>query len=217
MRYNVNLASRPYIDAHRFYTNWLTGLGVLFVVTAVLVGFALHALIGSRQVAGEIRKVEDQISKLDAQRARAQEVMGRPENRETRDKSRFLNDAIARKSFSWTRVFEELERVVPPRVHVASIRPEIKNDQVLLVMTVAGDTRENVVELLRRMESSESFRQPQLRSEDVRQVNNGSSQAEFEISAQYVPWLAVPLSAPPNAAPPAAAPAAPTRSPKGGK
>jgi len=206
MRYNVNLASRPYIDARRFYTNWLTGLGALFVLTAVLLSFALHALLGSRQVAGEIRKVEGQIAKLDAQRARAQEVMGRPENRDVRDRSRFLNDAIARKSFSWTRVFEELERVVPPRVHVASIRPEIKNDQVLLVMTVAGDTRENVVELLRRMEGSESFRHPQLRSEDVRAMNSGGSQAEFEISAQYVPQVSVPQR-----------PAAPAAPAKGGK
>ena len=188
MRYNINLASQPYIDARRFYTNWLTGLGALFLFAAILVGFALNALIGSRQVASEVRKVEGQIAKLDQQRARAQEVMDRPENRDVREKSRFLNAAITRKAFSWTRVFEELERVMPPRVHVVSIRPEVKDDQVRLVMTVAGDTRETAVELLRRMEASERFRQPQLISEDVRQTNTGS-QVEFAISAQYVPQV----------------------------
>jgi len=135
-----------------------------------------------------VRKVEGQIAKLDQQRARAQEVMDRPENRDVREKSRFLNAAITRKAFSWTRVFEELERVMPPRVHVVSIRPEVKDDQVRLVMTVAGDTRETAVELLRRMEVSERFRRPQLISEDVRQTNTGS-QVEFAISAQYVPQV----------------------------
>ena len=193
MRYHINLASKPYIHARRFYTNWLTGLGVLFLFAAVLVGFAVRALIGSRQVASEVGKLQGQIAKLDAQRARAQEVMDRPENRDVREKSRFLNEAIVRKAFSWTRVFEELERVVPPRVHVVSIRPEVKNDQVQIVMRVAGDTRENAVELLRRMEGSQSFRNPQLRSEDVRQGSNGS-QVEFEISAQYVPQVVLPVA-----------------------
>ena len=187
MRYNINLASHPYIDARRFYTGWLAGLGALFLAAAILVGFAIHALVGSRQVASEVRKVEAQIATLDQQRARAEEVMNRPENRDVREKSRFLNQAIARKAFSWTRVFEELEHVVPPRVHVISIRPEVKNDQVQLLMTVAGNTRADAVELLKRMESAESFRNPQLLSEDVRQVGNGGSQAEFQISAQYVP------------------------------
>ncbi|MDP9269236.1 MAG: PilN domain-containing protein [Acidobacteriota bacterium] len=200
MRYQINLASRPYIDARRFYTNWLAGLGALFLLAALLVGLALHALVGSRQVAGEVRKIKAQIAKLDEQRARAEEVMNRPENRDVRERSRFLNGTIARKAFSWTQVFEELERVVPPRVHVLSIHPEVKNDQVQLVMRVAGDSRASVVELLRRMEGSQSFRNPQLRAEDVRQTSNGGAQVEFEISAQYVPQVYAPKVAPPIAA-----------------
>jgi hypothetical protein len=76
---------------------------------------------------------------------------------------------------------------VPPRVHVLSIRPDIKKDQVELDMTVAGDSRENAQELLRRMEASDRFRDPQLKSEDVKQTPSGATQVEFQFAAIYVP------------------------------
>ena len=194
MRYDINLASRPYVDARRFYANWLAVLVPLFLVAAALVGFAINALVSSREVARAVDKVKGEIATLDAQHARAQEVMERAENRNTRLQSQFLNQAIARKAFSWTRVFEELERVMPPRVHVISIRPEVKDEQVQIVMTVAGDTRASSVELLRRMETSASFRQPQLRSETVRQTSNGGGQIEFEVAARYVPLATMPAA-----------------------
>src|SRR3954464_15671502 len=189
MRYDINLARRPYIDARRFYSRWTAILLPLFLLAAVLVGFAVHAVVSSREVAHGVRQVESEIAQLDQQKARAEEVMNRPENRDTREKSHFLNQAIARKAFSWTRVFEELERVVPPRVWVVSIRPEVKNDQVRLMLTVAAPSRGSAVELLQRMEASESFRRPELISEEVRQTNGGDSQVELQIAAQYVPQV----------------------------
>jgi type IV pilus assembly protein PilN len=192
MRYNINLARRPYIDARSFYANWLAILVPLFVLAAVLVGFAAHAAVSSREVARGVRKVEDEIAQLDQQKKRAEEVMNGPENRDTRQKSQFLNQVIARKAFSWTRAFEELERVVPPRVHVMSIRPEVKNDEMQIVMTVAGDTRENVLELMRRMETSQSFRQPRITSEDVKQTQ-ARPEVEFQVEARYVPQSALPV------------------------
>src|SRR3954469_13272552 len=195
MRYDINLARRPYIDARRFYSRWTAILLPLFLLAAVLVGFAVHAVVSSREVAQGVRQVESEIAQLDQQKARAEEVMNRPENRDTRTKSQFLNQAIARKAFSWTRVFEELEHLMPARAHVISIRPEMKNDEMRLVLTVAGDTRDSANELLRKMEASESFRQPQLISEDLRQTPNGGSQVEIQISAKYVPQTPVAMQA----------------------
>ena len=186
MRYDINLATRPYVDARRFYTNWLMVLVPLFVVAAVLVGYAVRGMTESRDVAAKVRDMETRIAALDRDRARAQEVMDRPANRDTREKSQFLNATIERKAFSWTQVFMELERIVPARVHVLAIHPEIKDERVEIVMTVAGASREDAVELLRHMEASESFRQPQLRSEDVKQTPGGSPEVEFVVAATYV-------------------------------
>jgi Tfp pilus assembly protein PilN len=194
MRYDINLASRPYIDARRFYASWALLLVPLFLIAVVLVGMSITAQMSSREVAHKVRQENARIAALDQNRAKAEEVMNRPENRDTRDKSRFLNDAIARKAFSWTQVFEELERVMPDKVRVLAIKPEIKDDRVLLVLSIAGETRADAVELVRRMETSPSFRQPQLRSEDVTQTPSGGSMVRFEVAATYVPHAAVPAS-----------------------
>ena len=186
MRYDINLATRPYIDARSFYARWLTLLLPLTLVAVVLAGLAVRALVGSREVARKVREEQARIAVLDQNRANAEAVLSRAENRDTRDQSRFLNDLIARKAFSWTRVFEELERVMPDRVRVLAIHPEIKDSRVLVVMTVAGETRADGQELLRRIESSPSFRQPELRSEDVSHTGEGSM-VRFEVAATYVP------------------------------
>ena len=62
------------------------------------------------------------IADRDRRRAEAEEFLNRQENRNTRDKSQFLNELIERKAFSWTRVLENLEKVMPPRVHLVSIQ-----------------------------------------------------------------------------------------------
>ena len=63
------------------------------------------------------------IADRDRCRAEAERISEPPENRTTRDMSQFLNELIERKAFSWTRVLENLEKVMPPRVHLVSISP----------------------------------------------------------------------------------------------
>ncbi len=78
-----------------------------------------------------------------------------------------MNGLIQRKAFSWTRVFEDLEQVMPSNLHVVSLRPELdEQGQVELNMKVVGDTREAAVELVHRMESSKHFQGAQLVQEN---------------------------------------------------
>ena len=89
---------------------------------------------------------------------RAEAFLNQPENRTTRDQSQFINELIERKSFSWTRVLEDLEKVMPPRVHLVSIHPELdEENQLALKMVVAGDSRDRAIELAHRMEESRHF------------------------------------------------------------
>jgi len=187
MRYDINLATRPYIDARRFYAQWAMLLLPLLLLAGLLAGYAALSLVRSREVAAKVRQTRARIAELDRNRALAEEVMNRPQNRDTRDQSRFLNAMIARKAFSWTQVFEELERVMPDRVRVLGISPEVKDNRVLLVLRVAAETRADAQELLRRMENSPSFRQPQLRSEDVTTSQERGTQVRFDVAAYYVP------------------------------
>ena len=73
---------------------------------------------------------------------KAQAFLDMAANRSTRDQSQFLNGLIHRKAFSWTRVFEDLEQVMPTNLHVVSLRPEFnEQNQMQLDMKVVGDNR----------------------------------------------------------------------------
>ena len=116
-----------------------------------------------------------------------EEFLNRPENRTTRDQSQFLNELIERKAFSWTRVLENLEKVMPPRVHLVSISPELDDDnQLALKMTVAGDSRDRAIELARRMEESRRFAQTNIIREAHFESQTGDTE-QFEIAAIYIP------------------------------
>ena len=166
MRLDINLATRPYEDAREFWARWGLGVGLLGLLTLVLLGLAVRGWTQAGRDRQNIAQLQDQIAERDRERATAQAFLDMSVNRSTRDQSQFVNGLIQRKSFSWTRVFEDLERVMPPNLHVVSLRPELnEQNQMQLDMKVAGDTRGAAVELVHRMEGSSHFQGAQLVSE----------------------------------------------------
>jgi hypothetical protein len=106
-----------------------------------------------------------------------------------RDKSQYLNDLIARKAFSWTKAFEDLERVMPPRIHLVSIQPQLNdNNQLEIKMMVAGESQEKAIELVKHMEDSKHFRETRIEGIGPASVQPGSTDTvQVQINALYVP------------------------------
>jgi len=185
MRLDINLATRPYEDAREFWSRWGVGVGALALVTLVLFGFALRGWINAGRDRHTIQHLQAQIAERDNERASAQSYLNLPANRSTRDQSQFLNALIQRKSFSWTHVFEDLERVMPPNTHVVSLKPELNDQgQLLLEMKVVGDSRTANIDLIHRMESSPHFQGTQLTAEVQAEQSSGVG---AEILAIYIP------------------------------
>ncbi len=187
MRITTNLASQPFEDAQRFVRQWTLTLGLVGLLTLVLV---VGAVLRLRSWSVEERRIHDlqaQLAQGDREIGQAEAFLNRPENRDTRDKSLILNDLIARKAFSWTEVFSDLERIMPPHLHVVSIRPELTPDnQLALRMMVAGESRERALELVRHMEQSPRFRQPQIVAEARQeQPQDPGDRVQFDITALY--------------------------------
>lgn len=188
MRLDINLASRPYEDVAQFYRTWGTLAGGVAAVTLVLLGLTLSSLHSAHAVGKQTSKLRAQMAAFDEQKRAAQALLNRPENRETRDRSRFLNALIARKAFSWTQVFADLEKIVPARVRVVSIKPGLTEDgQFQVELEVATDSRDRMVELVRQLEESETFRQAQVKSESSQNAPSGPPVVRFNIVALYVP------------------------------
>ncbi|MGA7633372.1 MAG: PilN domain-containing protein [Terriglobales bacterium] len=167
MRLDINLATRPYEDARQFWLRWGLGVGALAALTLFLLLWTVNEWRHAGRDRQEIARLDAQIKERDDERAQAQAFLDQAANRSTRDQSQFLNGLIQRKAFSWTRVFEDLEQVMPSNLHVVSLRPELNDQgQVELNMKVVGDTREAAVELVHRMEGSKHFQSAQLVQEN---------------------------------------------------
>jgi type IV pilus assembly protein PilN len=189
MRVDINLATQPYEDARRFWLRWGGGLVALGVLTLLLLLITAYGWIGARNDRKLIRQYEAQSAARDKEKSDAQALLNLPQNSSTRDRSQFLNDLFQRKAFSWTRAFEDLEKVMPPRLHVVSIHPELSPDNELEIkLIVAGDSRQHALDLVSKMEASQHFHETYIEEENSN-VGNGfaGDTVQFEITALYVP------------------------------
>ncbi len=187
MRLDINLASQPYEDARQFWLRWGSAVGLLGLLTMILLSLTITGWVNARRDREAMAQKRALIAERDQLRADAERILNLPENRTTRDESQLLNELIERKAFSWTRVLESLEKVMPPRVHLVAIHPELNDDNELaLKMTVAGDSRDRAIELARHMEESGRFAQTNIISEASQQSTTGDTE-RIDIAAIYIP------------------------------
>lgn len=194
MRLNINLATQPYEDARQFYTRWGIVFGGLALLAIILSYTTFVSWNRYRSVSKDIGREKETLQRLDKQQSDDLAILAQPQNSDVRQRSMFLNELIQRKSVSWTHIFSDLEKIMPPQLHVVAIQPKVEDGDILMEMAVVGQSRERALELVRKMEQSHSFRDAQIISEDLQQ-NNGPETLKFVVSAQYVPQNSEPGSA----------------------
>lgn len=158
MRIPINLASQPF-RRDRALLVASGGLGVLLIVLLVFL-LSLNRLESGQaaETGREIARLDSRIRSLSAQQAREDAILRKPENAEVLERSLFLNALLYRKGISWTRIFADLEKVVPYNVRIMTIRPSVVGpNQVSLDMTIGSETPGPVFDLLKNLESSPLF------------------------------------------------------------
>jgi type IV pilus assembly protein PilN len=195
MRININLASERYETVQAFLRRMRTIVALLAVVALLLAGYIFYQRAQTRDIDAKIAQAQREISALDNEKAQAQAILNKPVNRGIADQSQFLNELFARKSLSWTRIFSEMERLMPPNIHVVSMKPDFTpNNELVVHMVVATDSRERAVELVKKMEKSPHFHSPQVVAENVTtnasDQGSGQGNIQFDIASIYVPSAA---------------------------
>ena len=158
MRIQLNLASEPF---RRDRPMIVASAAVGMLLTALLVLLVVLA-IAERNRAAESRealaRVNRSLETLSREEAKLQGVLRRPENAEVLDRSLFLNALLHRKGLSWTRIFGDLEQVMPHNVRLMSVRPQISPaNELQLDMWVAAQATEPVLQFIRNLEQSPQF------------------------------------------------------------
>lgn len=190
MRLNINLASQKFEDVRTFTTRATLASTILALTAILLAILAWFNYANNKTSSARINDLEQKIARLQEQREAAIAVENRPENRDVTDQKNFWNRQIAHRAFSWTQLFNDLQRIMPGRAYVISVAPELTPDNRLkLKLTIGGEKHENALELVKKMENSSRFQKPVINSEAVqREVRQGSGAIyKFEIETYYIP------------------------------
>jgi type IV pilus assembly protein PilN len=194
MRISVNLATRPFVELRPLFAR-LRLAAVGLVLLAVGLGYGLRLLNAKTAAAqAQMDALKAKTAHFQDERQRNEARMRQPQNMAVLERSQFLNAVFAQKSFSWTAVMMDLEKVLPAGVQVTSIEPVItKEGDVNIRLRVAGD-RDRAVQLERNLETSQRFLSPRLASESAQQTQQGQGgmqtvpgAVEFEIFSGYNP------------------------------
>ena len=158
MRIGINLAIEPFRRERALLvaSALLSGLMAATLVMLVLMVWNEHQTKTEVRVA--IEKLEIEIAAVTKDQGAVDGVLRTSGNAETLERNLFLNNLISRKAISWTRIFGDLEQVMPYNVRLVSVRPQVTGrNEIQLEMVVGSQTVEPVIDLMKRLEQSPVF------------------------------------------------------------
>jgi type IV pilus assembly protein PilN len=158
MRVPVNLAREPFRNDRPM----LVGSALAALLLAGTLAFLISNIVAERRQSSDtqiaLTRVNKQLAAVRAEQTRLDALIRLPGNEVVLDRSVLLNTLIKRKAISWTKIFSDLQTVLPPNVRVLTIRPTVNaQDQLFLDMTVAADSPEPVIGFIAKLEGSDVF------------------------------------------------------------
>jgi Tfp pilus assembly protein PilN len=186
MQVGLNLATKPLVSHRRF----LLGSALLGLVASVLfvyLGWRFYTLRKADEAfRARMGALQEQMTRLDEQRSELVRFFAKEENHNLQDRARFVGSVIEARSFNWTKMFMDLERTLPPGVHVERISPTLENGTLSVKFEVAGSSEEAKVKLLKAFEESPSFTDVELTADSTPKASTTTTDVfSVEFSAIY--------------------------------
>ncbi len=158
MRMPLNMArepmrrDRPMLVASAFVA------ALLLASFAFLTTLAVNDHRSMEEARAAISRVQAQMAKVNAAQSQLDAQMRQPLNESVLERSVLFNTLIRHKAVSWTKIFTDLETVLPHDVRIIAIRPQLNGrNQLSLDMTVAAQTPDPVTAFIAKLEGSDMF------------------------------------------------------------
>lgn len=159
MRVPINLASDPFRRDRPMLFAFAVGSGLLVVSLLVLISMILSERGQVAETRAAVDRYSSQLSALQTSQSKLDATLRQPGNAVVLERSVLLNQLIQRKAISWTKIFSDLEKVLPANVRLVQIRmPQVNSaNEVTLDMIVGAQSPEPVLDLVRKLEDSQQF------------------------------------------------------------
>jgi len=159
MTLRTNLSTRPFYNERAVQA--ILGLAAVVVVILTIVNMTrLWSLTGTdRRLVAEAQAAESRTEALRADMARVRSTVDAGHIAEVAAQAHEANQAIDRRAFSWTELFNELEVALPHDVRIAGVIPHIdKTGQMIVVLDVQARSVESISQFFDGLEESGAFR-----------------------------------------------------------
>lgn len=158
MRLPLNLAREP-MRRDRPMLVASAAVGILLCISLLtLIGLAMTDRRSMNESRNVIAQVQKQMAKVNREQSQIDAQMRLPENASLLYRSDLFNQLIRRKAISWTRIFSDLETVLPYNVRIVSIRPQLNSrNELSLDMVLASEAPEPIFAFMAKLESSDIF------------------------------------------------------------
>ena len=185
--FDLNLSTRPF-PAYRLIN---LALGLVFVALLVISVWQSWGFVRFSSMARDIRD-DEQNARVEAESsgqhaAALKSRLDRPEETAKLNEIGFLNGLIARKDLSWTRLFSNLEDMVPESVHLLGLRPDVKETgAVVLNFEVVGRSIADISRFIEALERSPEFENVVV-SVEQKGVTADTTDVNVTLTANYFP------------------------------
>src|SRR6184192_985176 len=180
MRVRLNLATKP-LESHR---RFLVGAGLSAFVAAVsfvMLGWHVYSV---RKAATEVRarteRIREEYARYEEERNDLKRFFDQKSIKGLSDRAAFINGIIAVRSFNWTKMFMDLEHILPGGVRIISIEPKQVSGHVELNLTFGAADDEVKLKFLRALETSKQFSDVQIHS-DVKVIPGAGASTDAKV------------------------------------
>ena len=200
MKESLNLAGRPFINtrpvARVSLLLWVLGLLLLLGNISLYWSY----LAGSGERRADLDRLEAKIQQQERENSRLERRLATLDLAQQNRQVRYLNQKIAERTFSWSRLFDHLAKVMPDQVRLTSLSPSgisQEDDTRHLDEEEAGPRQQTRVQLMIHGESKsdEAFFQfvdrlfgPPFEDPDFsRKSREEGDLVDFDMRVTYIP------------------------------
>lgn len=158
MRVPINLASEPLENLRPLRAGITIAALAVLVLAGALLRREWSERIDFRSTTDQIARLELDVEALESEQQKLEGTLNTPDAQRIRERSAYLNSLIQQKSLSWTKMFMDLEEILPQQARITSIRPGRSDSQEAeLNLTAVATTMQPLIEFVKNLESSSQF------------------------------------------------------------
>ncbi|MCL4811010.1 MAG: hypothetical protein KJ061_00930 [Vicinamibacteraceae bacterium] len=182
----TNLSTRP------FYNERAVGavLGLLAVVVALATVYnvvtGVQLLRRTSQLGAEAAQADRERAAASQRAARARAALARQDVEGVMKAARQVSALVDLRTFSWTELFNDLERTLPADVMLVAVQPRSERGRMTVSLQVVGRSVESLDAFMQRLEATGRFRR--VFSQAEAQLDDGTYEAT--IASDYSPGAA---------------------------